>query len=75
MLFLPDHISLVCRKKWQFFIVGLGFFIWEKNLSELVRRIPLDLLGFPEIPRFTNCETISVRCVTTNEICAGVLKT
>lgn len=34
----------------QFIIGGSGFFIWEKNLSELVRRVPADLLGFPEIP-------------------------
>jgi hypothetical protein len=34
----------------QFFIGGLGFFIRAKNLSELVRRISADLLGFPEIP-------------------------
>jgi hypothetical protein len=51
MLFPPDFISYVCRKNCQFIIVGSGFFIREKNLTELVRRFSVVLLGFPEIPR------------------------
>jgi hypothetical protein len=51
MLFPPDFISYVCRKNCQFIIGGSGFFIREKNLTELVRRFSVVLLGFPEIPR------------------------
>jgi hypothetical protein len=50
MLFRLGFIRFLQPVICQFIIWGSGFFIRAKNLSEFVRRIPADLLGFPEIP-------------------------